>query len=238
MRIFTNLTECYYEIRRDLFEVGEWIQGSTYQDKNVEGDPEFDFMELRPYTYSLTGAADRDDFIEKLNLNWAWIRTEFDERLALFAKSRNPGLAWELRKDVWEEFLEEDGRFAYVYSERFNLPSGFSQPVEVIKELRRHPASRQGVIGIYDPNLDLHNFGGHGRIPCSMFYQLMIRNGALDLHYVMRSCDFFTHFPYDQLLAIRFQKWGARRLNCKVGVFHHLITSLHGFRKDFPKGVF
>jgi hypothetical protein len=27
-------------------------------------------------------------------------------------------------------------------------------------------------------------------------------------------------------------------LDRPVGIFHHLVTSLHMFRKDFPKGVF
>lgn len=241
MRIFSNLLECYYEIRRDLFEVGEWIQGATYQDKDVEGDPAFDFMELRPYVYSLTGTEDLDDFIQELDLNEKWIKAEFRERIGHdFSEPPNPGSAWKLRRDVWEKFLEADGRFAYTYAERFlvEVDDEHRRPVRILAELRHHPASRQVILPIFDGHKDLPRIGGKSRIPCSMFYQLMVRNGAVDLHYVMRSCDFATHFPYDQLLAIRFQEFAAWMLNRPIGIFHHLITSLHCFRKDFPIGVF
>ena len=140
----------------------------------------------------------------------------------------------------WEEFLEDDGKFAYTYSERFHPGVNYEmdQPFFIFSELKRHPASRQAIVQIFDVHKDLSRIGGKSRIPCSMFYQLMIRNGAVDLHYIMRSCDFFTHFPYDQLLAIRFQELAACVLNRPVGIFHHIITSLHGFRKDFGPGVF
>lgn len=241
MRIYSNLTECYGEVQRDLFEVGEWIEGATYQDKDVEGDPSFDFMELRPYVYSLTGTEDLDRFIADRELNREWIKAEFNERIGRnFSEPANPGSAWKFRGEVWEEFLGDDGKFAYTYAERFHpgVNHQLDQPLTVLAELSRHPASRQAIIQIFDVHKDLTRIGGETRIPCSMFYQLMIRNGAVDLHYVMRSCDFFTHFPYDQLLAIGFQEFAACILNCPIGIFHHIITSLHGFRRDFPKGVF
>lgn len=241
MRIYTNLTECYNEIQRDLFEVGEWVKGYAYQDKVVEGNPDFDFMELRPYVYSLTGTKDLDQFIIDRELSSEWIVAEFDERIGHdFTEPANPGFAWRLREEVWGEFLENNGKFSYTYAERFHpgVNHTTDQPFIAISELGRHPASRQCIIQIFDVNKDIQNLGGKHRIPCSMFYQLMIRNRAVDLHYVMRSCDFFTHFPYDQLLALKFQKFAAHYLDRPVGIFHHIITSLHGFRKDFPEGVF
>lgn len=242
MRIFSGLVEAYNEIQRDLFEVGAWIHGSTYQDKNVEGDPDYDFMELSPYVYSLTGTEDLNYFIEERGLDLKWIKAEFNERIGHdYIEPANPGSAWKLRREVWEEFLGDDGKFAYTYAERFHPGADrqtLGQPLTIIAELNRHPASRQAIVQIFDVHKDLPRIGGETRIPCSMFYQLMIRNEAVDLHYVMRSCDFAVHFPYDQLLAIRFQEFAAYLLNCPVGVFHHIITSLHMFRKSFPEGVF
>lgn len=232
MRIYSSLIEAYDEITRDLFEVGEWIQGHSVQDQIVEGDKAFDFMELSPYVYMLTDTPDTDRFIESLELNRPWLDAEFEERLV---GDFNPGKAWKLRREVWAPFLEWMGRFAYTYSERLHSQDQFER---VIRELARYPASRQCVVTVYQMPKDILSLGGRHRIPCSMFYQFMIRQKKLTLHYVMRSCDLFLHFPYDQLLAIQLQQYVAKKVGVPVGPFVHMITSLHGFRKDFPEGVF
>jgi len=232
MRIFGSCREAYYEIRRDLLEVGEWVQGFSYQDKIVENDPQFDFMELHPYVYTITDTSDTGVVGDLLELDWAWIQREHQERMI---GGLNPGQAWKLRDDVWGEFLETNCRFSYTYSERFGTGD---QIHAIIRELQRHPHSRQAIVSVYRSDLDLPNVGGSARIPCSMFYQFMVRNNKLDLYYVMRSCDFFTHFPYDMILAINLQNHVASCLNQDLGPFTHMITSLHAFRKDFGAEVF
>lgn len=234
MRIYSELNEAYDEIMRDLYEVGEWTHGNTVQDQYVFGDADFDFMELRPYSYMLTGWDDKEDYIDRLGLSRAWLDAEFAERINPYLN--NPGEAYRIRNDVWSPFLEPSGRFSYTYNERFRLGDQFTRVIEVLKT---NIHTRQAVISIYNPILDAERLGGYQRVPCSMFYQFMVRNGELELFYVMRSCDFFTHFPYDQLLALRLLEIVGRDcLGLPRARFTHVITSLHGFRKDFPKGVF
>lgn len=233
MRIFGGLLEAHKEIERDLFEVGVWISGYSYQDKVVEGDEGFDFMELSPYVYSLTEWKDKNELIEKLKLSAQWMFVEFTERVS--GDPINPGTAWEWRRNVWEEFIEDTGKFAYTYAARF---AKMQQLPRVAAELKKHPQTRQAIVGVHDHVWDIIKMGAHGRIPCSMFYQFMIRNGALNMHYVMRSCDFHTHWAYDALLGIRLLEWMALQINRPVGIFTHIITSLHGFRKDFGSDVF
>lgn len=234
MRIFSSLCEAHKEIERDLFEVGVWISGYSYQDKVVEGDEGFDFMELSPYVYSLTDWSDKNKLISLLELSRDWLLAEFAERVG--GVKLNPGEAWKLRRDVWEQFLEpETGRFAYTYASQF---AEMQQLERVASELQKHPQTRQAIVGVHDHVWDILKMGAHGRIPCSMFYQFMIRNGALNMHYVMRSCDFHTHWAYDTLLGIRLLEWMALQVGRPVGVFTHLVTSLHGFRKNFGPDVF
>jgi len=233
MRIYSGLVEAHNEIQRDLFEVGEWVKGATVQDKDVLGDEAFDFMELRPYIYTLTRWADRDDYIDRLELSSIWIQEEFKERVN--KQSLNPGSAWAFRHEVWKEFLQRNDRFSYTYSERFHLGNQFHR---VFEELRIRPNTRQAVIAIFNPILDTEKMGGFQRIPCSLSYQFLVRNGQLEIIYSMRSCDFFTHFPYDQLLAIQLLERMGTRLNRTCSRFTHIIGSLHGFRKDFPEGIF
>jgi len=234
MRIFSGLLEAHKEIERDLFEVGVWISGYSYQDKVVEGDTGFDFMELSPYVYSLTNWEDKNKLISLLGLSRDWLIEEFAERIS--GQKCNPGEAWKHRREVWEQFIDpQTEQFAYTYAERF---TEMQQLHRIASELRAHPQTRQAIIGVHDHVWDILKLGAHGRIPCSMFYQFMIRDGNLNLHYVMRSCDFHTHWVYDALLAIRLLEWMGIQINVPVGIFTHLITSLHGFRKNFGSEVF
>jgi thymidylate synthase len=144
----------------------------------------------------------------------------------------NPGDAYKLRLKVWEEFLH-DGKFSYTYNERIR-----TQLPIIIEELKKHPHSRQAIIEIHNNIYDIKNMGGGARIPCSMFYQFLMRDNSLDLFYTMRSCDFITHWTNDVWLGIRLLMYMSRQTGFSVGRFMHYITSLHAYRKDFPPNVF
>lgn len=86
---------------------------------------------------------------------------------------------------------------------------------------------------------DCMNMGGTGRIPCSLHYQIMQREGKLDLIYCMRSCDLLTHFGIDVMLALRMQNWMAVKLQKQVGTFTYFTGSLHAYQKDLKtRGIF
>jgi thymidylate synthase len=122
--------------------------------------------------------------------------------------------------------------------------------------LEVHPDTRQAIINIHSNicptfgvkgaaispvfgSADLENTGGLGRIPCSMYYQFIRRNNALNLIYTMRSCDFLVHYPIDLMLALRAQTHVAQILGIKPGAFTHFIGSLHAYQKDMSKrGIF
>lgn len=89
------------------------------------------------------------------------------------------------------------------------------------------------------PSMDMQSMGGSGRVPCSMYYQMMIRENKLDLIYTMRSCDFLVHFPVDVMLALRLQKYMASQLSREIGTFTYFTGSLHAYRKDMEeRGIF
>ena len=71
--------------------------------------------------------------------------------------------------------------------------------------LKEKPSTRQAILEMYNFTKDMGNWGGKARIPCTMHYQMVIREGKLDLIYVMRSSDFLTHFANDQILAMEMQ---------------------------------
>lgn len=241
MRIYINAEEMIEETKRDLAEMGIVVRPATMQDKYIKGNPDYETRELQNYSYCLLDAKSQ----EIPGVIQPWADAEFQERVTdpwsrengvidgPFPDFINPGKAWELRKEVWTEYLHE-GRMAYTYNE---LLWNNDQVTKIINRLRGDPDSRQLWISLWNPNKDPDFLGGVSRVPCSLGYGLQVRDGKLNLHYVMRSCDFATHFRNDVYLAIRFLEWVAEKTGYPVGSFTHTIFSLHVYNKDV-EGVF
>ena len=222
MRIYTNWQECYEEVRRDLAEMGIRVFPKSMQDK--KGD--FETLELQNYSYSLLNANSSD--ISGVIQPWA--DSEFNERIDP-SGNINPGNAWELRKDVWTEYLHE-GKMAYTYNERLFLNDQLNKIIERLKEDKD---SRQLWVSIWNPEIDPDKLGGVSRVPCSLGYNFQYREGKLNIHYVMRSCDFSTHFINDVYLAIKLLEYVAEKTGLKVGSFTHTMFSLHVYKEDVSK---
>ena len=146
----------------------------------------------------------------------------------------NPGEAYKLRHDVWDEFLVErsyaiEKRFEYTYAERMH-----DQIKVNVEELKKHPETRQAIIQIHNRMRDQEMMGKE-RIPCSMTYIFMIRDGKLDIIYYMRSTDFATHFQNDIWLAMELQNWMAAQIGREVGKYIMFANSLHIYKKDWDK---
>lgn len=226
MRIFRRFPEALGEIKRDIAEMGIKIHPLTYQDKDVAKDPNFDTLELQNYAYTVTQPVPGE-----LKPTLPWADEEFKERIT--TPPVNPGEAWKLRKEVWTEFLCDDGKFAYCYPERF---ASFNQIPRILERIKVDPDSRQLFLAVYNPS-DIKNMGGISRVPCTIGYQVQIREDLLHLTYIQRSADFITHFNNDVYLAARMQQYLAEKSGYKVGRYTHFIMSLHMFRRD-AKGVF
>lgn len=235
MRIFMDWKETYEEIKRDLAEMGIEVKPKTMQDKNIEGNPDYETKELQNYCYTLLNAKSSE--IEGVIQPWA--DEEFKERVNdpfdVFGEPDfiNPGVAWKLREDIWNEYMH-DGKMAYTYNERIWRND---QLTKIIKRLKEDHDSRQLWLSIWDPNEDTDKLGGVSRVPCSLGYNFQYRDGKLNIHYVMRSCDFNTHFINDVYLGIKLLEYVAEKTGLEVGSFTHTIFSLHVYKKDI-KNVF
>ena len=158
MRFYENFTEAVSEIQRDLAEMGVLIRPKTYQDRLVEGNPDYDTLELDNYVYCVLNPDPKH-----LTSTQPWADAEFEERTCGCAI--NPGIAWRLRQNVWETFLcPVEGKFAYTYAERF---SRNNQIDRIIKRLRRDPESRQLFLSMWEAD-DITKIGGVSRVPCTL----------------------------------------------------------------------
>lgn len=226
MRFYTDFAEAHNEIRRDLAELGVKVQPETMQDIYVADRPEFETTELQNYAYTV----ENPEYALIENAHWDWVKAEWEDRLV---GSLNPGHAWKERPEVWEKFIEGRGRgdkrwekFSYTYSERM----GGDHIEKVVDELRIHPNSRQLWLPVWYPNDE--NRRGDRRVPCSLGYWFVNRGGALHVTYIMRSCDFATHWPNDIALASLLLHHVAQRAELKVGQFTQFIGSFHVYQKD------
>lgn len=247
MRIFANCKEAVKEAERDLFEMGIRVQPQTMQDRFVGNDPNYATLELSPYGFQIVdgGQSDKEQFIlypydniEGPNV-LAWAQAEFEERILRYNSPQvpggvlNPGKAWHLREDVWKDYIH-NGHFAYTYAERFG-----DQLAKVIYELKTRPESRQVVMQMYNYSIDQRRWGAVARVPCSLNYQFLLREGKLSLIYTMRSNDFLTFFPSDNYLAMSMQEFVAGEIGAKLGRYTFFTGSLHAYHKDMVKrGIF
>lgn len=102
MRIYSNPYELMSETARNLYEMGNEVKPRTYQNKVIEGKDDFITKELICEQYCLTHMEDPAPlFVFTKSKDWA--DAELEERVS--GRMENPGKAWELRKDIWEEFL-------------------------------------------------------------------------------------------------------------------------------------
>lgn len=232
MRIFKNCGEAINEIERDLFEIGVRVKVPTVQDKDVSGLDEYETKEMEGYSFMILDQADRNAMVinQKTCLLY-WNQAEHKERVAVGPKI-NPGEAYKLREKVWNEFLH-DGKFAYTYNERIR-----TQLHDIVGELGKNINTRQAIIEIHNNKIDLGSMGGKSRVPCSMFYQFLYREGKLDVIYNMRSSDFYTHFKNDIWQAMELRNHIAKEIDVKPGKFIMFVSSLHAFKKDFKDGIF
>ena len=238
------------ETGRNLWEMGVENRPKTYQNKNIAGNPDFITKELIANSYCLTGIKDPKWLFVYTNTK-EWADAEFEERIS--GKMLNPGKAWELNKPMWEEFLVENTllnrlEFDYTYSERIGAYAdyidnhgediGTTILDNICILLKEDPDTRKAVLSIYNAELDNNNIEGKARIPCSMYYQFLIRaNGkgekVCNIIYNQRSSSFCGHFGDDVYLAWRLMQYVAERVGVKEGYLYHQIGSLHCYQHDW-----
>lgn len=222
MRSFSDFKTANNEIRRDLGELGTYVHPQTMQDKNIAFDEDYGTKELLNYDYMVL-----EPRLEDLSPSQPWADAEFDERIHFVW----PGAAeaWKHRPEVWQEFA--DRGFGYSYGQRYQDGLG-----QVIEELKIHPESRQLFLSVWESFTDPMRLGKK-RVPCSLGYWFVRRQGQLHMTYMQRSADFATHFENDQYLSRKLQEYVAKEIGISAGRFTHWIGSLHIYQKDVA-GVF
>jgi len=141
------------------------------------------------------------------------------------------------RQLSWETCTSTD------HPERWGWPGGF-QGVRfevgdlgsVVKLLQREPGTRQAYLPIWFPE----DTGATQvqRVPCSLGYHFIVRNGKLHLQYNLRSVEVYRHFHNDVYMAVRLAQWVAEQVGVEeLGWLTMHMVSFHGFVGDTDRIV-
>lgn len=219
------------EVSRDLMEMGKLVHPETMQNILVGDNQEYLTKEYINYSYAISHRALFSDE-NYLNIfsdtSQEWQNAEFAERVN--PETKNPGKAYLLRESVWKGLLNPSGKFDYTYSGRIAqaLP-------DIIEHLKENPNSRQAILTVWWP-WDVKCIGGIARVPCSIYYQFLIRDKAMHIIYNQRSSDIITHFGNDIWMAGKLLGYVSEMVGTnKPGMIYHNITSLHAYKKDWPR---
>ncbi len=134
------------------------------------------------------------------------------------------------------KFAGNGGKYHGAYGYRIRKQFGLDQLEVAYQALSANPDTRQVIIQIWDPRVDLPNSNGepaHADIPCNICSMPKIRNNKLEWLQVMRSNDVFLGMPYNVIQFTTLQEVLAGWLNLELGAYYQISDSLHAYSKDF-----
>lgn len=124
--------------------------------------------------------------------------------------------------------LETGGRFFQgAYGPRIG-----DQLEKVERQLRADRSTRQAVVSLWSETDREPSWKDR---PCTTEFQLMVRDGKLDIFVFMRANDLWTGTCYDVWQFGQVQAAMAHILGIEYGTYHHYATSLHIYERDIEK---
>lgn len=223
------------DLRKELCKNGNTVKTLMWQGK--KNPPEF--IEML-HVNKIMSMGQNIEEAKKLCSPWLpWADDHFIERIGGIPLNPPPSHKYWLR-GTEQYFTEDEQKFSHSYPERFwskGLHEGIRYQIgdynTLINVIKKDPQTRQAFLPIYFPE-DLEASLAGERIPCTLGYQIIIRDNTLDIFYPMRSCDVLRHLHNDFYFANRLaidikDKTG---IDCKIGKLHFVATSLHCFSSD------
>lgn len=127
------------------------------------------------------------------------------------------------------ELYMDAGVFAGAYGPRIR-----TQLEHVVARLKADPDTRQALAIIWHPLSDAVGQAPRD-LPCTVFFDFMIRDGKLILHSTMRGNDLFLGTPYNTFMNTQLQLSVANILGIPAGSYFHNAKSLHIYTRDLGK---
>lgn len=229
-----NFQEMFIKMREELVmqpdvNVGEWQS----QHSDVLMMKELLHVNM-DYVLPITPAA----LAEATGARMPWAEDHFQERVGGEPLNPSPSEKWwpfaKKGETTNADHKSEGEAFSHTYPERMwpkfanggvaAYPDASPDEVEphrgirfevgdlqdVVNQLIAHPMTRQAYLPIWFPE---DTGAVHGkRVPCTLGYHFIIRDGKLDVSYFMRSTDLLRHFQDDVYMAGRLAQWMVERI--------------------------
>lgn len=132
----------------------------------------------------------------------------------------------------WNHLSDDGETCNSAYGHIIGKKHGFNQLGKVIELLQRDPQSRRAVINLNVPNPRVIETKDE---PCTVSIQFLLRDNKVYCTTYMRSNDIWFGFPYDVVFFTELQRIVAIRLNAELGIYTHLVGSLHMYDRDEEK---
>ena len=200
-----------------VVDVGEW-QSIRREQADI---PQQRTIELQNVVFSLAIPTTQEALVAQVHPNLPFAEAQFQDRVS--GNPLNPPPSDQLWP--WARHLDDDksgGKYSHTYPERFwPKRAGFEEHAEVrlhhgirfaygdlddvVSQLTKSPYTRQAYLPVWFPE-DTGVVHGE-RVPCTLGYHFLFREGRLHCTYFIRSVDFFRHFPDDVYMAGRLLQW-------------------------------
>jgi Thymidylate synthase len=233
--------------------VGEW------QSQDVSHRPEMVTRELMNVSMEFAIPPTMLELAEDTKANMPWAEDHFQERVSGMPLNPPPSEAWWPYAQAGNKEHKNDELFSHTYPERFwpkqaglsadqrrtfLANKGVRYPLgdlgDVVAQLVENPLTRQAYLPVWFPEDTgaVHK----ERVPCTLGYHFLVRQGLVNVTYFIRSCDALRHFPDDVYMASRLAQWMRDELNDRaitqgrlgVGKLVMHVGSLHIFEGDLP----
>lgn len=247
------------------------VHTEKWQGVNIESKPEMATYEILNYSLVTPVWTDNLVLLaEDIKPNLPWADKHFEERVCGGPINPGVEWAnWPFGKSA-ATFLE-NGKFNHNYMERYwpkyagligvptktaedylaelnegvttKPPRGiyhkFGDLRDLVNQLAKEPDTRQAYLPVWFPE-DTGVVHG-SRVPCSLGYHFIMRDGFLHCNYYLRSCDFVRHFRDDIYLTVRLMLWILQECGKKNSIWKTVkpglltihITSFHLFKADY-----
>ena len=133
----------------------------------------------------------------------------------------------------WKNFSEDGSNISNsCYGNKiFSNESGISQWEKIIRLFKKDIYTRRGVFDLYTSHDSLEY--ELKDVSCTCSIQFLYRKNHLDATVYMRSNDIIWGLPNDIFFFTFLQEMLAKELNVSIGVYNHIVGSLHLYDRHF-----
>lgn len=260
--------EKIYNSILDLMRIAPELPPSRWQSIDISDKPFMATRELLNYSLEYPLPRTVQELADDVKPNLPWADVHFEtERVS--GEPINPGESWKMWPGATSAgtMIREQGQYDHSYAERYwpkhagvtvggklypdigdnyqpnqGIRFAYGDLNDLVYLLISDPTTRQAHLPVWFPE-DLTAANQNKRVPCTLGYHFIMRDGKLHIVYYMRSCDLIKHFRDDVYLTGRLLLWVLNQLQeldpkweCVTpGTLTMHITSLHMFQADYKR---